>query len=247
MCPEPRVIPAERAEARNWEAFPYFAASYAPTLEDAELGSGEDSPISANLSTPEEDAKRLASVDQQVYTKLQEAEREAQDIARRAYEEGFASGESEGRAFGESQYRVFFQRLETYLEELSAATQLVKQASQEELLALTLTFSEYLAGQQLERSPASIQTLLEAILVAHPLPAAVEGRPAATVFLNPKDLEQLGDRFVDRPGILLQVDAELSRGSIRFETAEGVVDASLERRRERLLELVHRFREQEQP
>lgn len=245
MSPEARVIPADEAEAHAWEAFPYFAASYAPALEESEAGTSEDSPISAKLSTPEEDAQRLASVDQQIYEKLQEAERDAQDIARKAYEEGFASGEAEGRAFGESQYRVFFQRMETYLEELSAATQLVKQASQDEMLALTLTFSEYLAAQQLERSPASILTLLEAILVAHPVPASVEGRAVATVFLNPKDLEQLGDRFVGNPGISLQEDTALSRGSLRFETAEGVLDATLERRRERLLELVQRFREQE--
>lgn len=245
MSPEFRIIPAELAASHAWEAFPYFTASYAQAALESESETSEDAPVGSALSTPEEDARRLASVDQQIYQKLQEAERAAQAIAQKAYEEGFAAGEAEGRNFGESQYRAFFQRLETYLEELSQATRLVQQATVEELLALTLTFAEYLAVQQLERSPESIRTLLEAILVAHPVPAAVDGTPVALVQLNPRDLEQLGDRFSDRPGIRLVEEPSLDRGSVRLETADGVLDSSLERRRERLLDLIHRFREQD--
>lgn len=245
MSPEARIIPADSPAARSWEAFPYFTASYAQSPLEGEGEAPEDVPVSAELSTPEEDARRLASVDQQIYLKLQEAEREAQAIAQRAYEEGFAAGEAEGRNFGESQYRAFFQRLETYLEDLSQATRLVQQASLDEMLALTVTFAEYLAVQQLERGPESIRALLEAILVAHPVPAAVEGSPVALVRLNPQDLEQLGDRFSDRVNLRLVEDPALDRGSLRLETADGVMESSLENRRERLLNLIRRFREQD--
>ena len=39
-------------------------------------------------------------MDQVIFEKLQQAERDALDTARRGYEEGFASGEIEGRQFG---------------------------------------------------------------------------------------------------------------------------------------------------
>ena len=63
------------------------------------------------------------------------------------------------------------------------------------------------------------------------------------VFLNPKDLEQLGDTYVGYQGVTLREDPELSRGSLRLEAAEGVLEATLERRKERLLATLHRCRE----
>ncbi len=240
------VIPASLAETKNVEAFPYFAATFTAPLSIDEEGPGGDEPVSANLSTPEEDARRLASVDQVIFSKLQEAEREAQDIARKAYEEGFASGETEGRVFGESQYRAFIQRLETHLEELSQAATLLAQATEDEDIALSLAFGEYLAAQQIERSPQAIRPLLEAVLESHPFNTPDDGtkeNAAILIFLNPKDLEQLGDTYMGLPGIGLREDPELSRGSLRMEAVEGVLEATIERRRERLLELIHRCRE----
>lgn len=245
MSPE-RIIPAEEAARKQIESFPYFAATYVAVDPLAEAES--DEPIGDRLSTPEEDARRLASVDQQIFEKLQAAEREAQEIARRAYEEGFAAGEEEGRAFGESQYTVYLQRLDADLAELARVASLVEKAAQDELLALALSMAEYLAAQQLDRSAASIQPLLEAILSEHPFPSSDPGNPAAEFMvarLNPRDLEALGDRYGAYPGLRLVSDEELSRGSLRLETAEGVLEATLERRRERLMDLLHRFKEQD--
>ncbi len=243
MCPE-RVIPANEAAHKQIDSFPYFAASYVnANPDDAE---GDDQPIGDRLSTPEEDARRLASTDQVIFEKLQNAEREAQEIARRAYEEGFASGEVEGREFGESQYVVYLQRLDSHLQELSRIAFLAEKATQDEVLALALAMAEYLAGQQLERSPQSIRPLLDNILNSHPFASPDPANPGAeilVVFLNPQDLIHLGDRFIGYPGIRLAGDPALSRGSLRLEAVEGVLEATLERRRERLLELVHRFRD----
>jgi flagellar assembly protein FliH len=238
-----RVIPAQVAKRRQLEGFPYFTAGHASGLR---AGEGDDEPVSASLSTPEEDAARLASVDQIIFERLQQAEREAQEIARRAYEEGFAAGEREGREFGESQYRHHLQRLDATLLELSRTASLVGKASEEELLALVMTMAEYLASQQLDRSPQSVRPLLDTVLSTHALAAAGPGdgtAKALVVFLHPRDLHDLRDTYVGYGGLKLVEDTDLSRGSLRLEALDGVLEATLESRRERLMEALHRFRE----
>jgi flagellar biosynthesis/type III secretory pathway protein FliH len=239
-----RIIPARVAETKEVEAFPYFAATFtAPLTLDDGMFEG-DQPLSAEINSPEEDAKRLASVDQIIFDKLQQAERDANDIARQAYEEGFAGGETEGRTFGESQYGSYMQRLDTHFKELSQSATLLGLATEEEIIALALVFGEYLASQQIELSNQAIRPLLESVLESHPFNAPDSSEHAALViFLNSKDLEQLGDAYIGYPGIALREDLELSRGSLRIEAAEGVLEATLERRRERLLQAIHRCRE----
>jgi len=241
-----RVIPAHLAENRQIEAFPYFAATFTIPLS-AEDGEDDEKPLAADLSSPEEDVQRLASVDQIIHEKLQMAEQQAHEIARRAYEEGFASGETEGRTFGESQFKIYTQRLDSHLAELSKMGSLLGQAAKDEVLALALAIGEYLAGQQIEHSKEGIRPLLDAVLESHPFPTPeAGGQDAATleIFLHPRDLEQLGDHYTGHPGIRLLEDAELSRGSLRVASPEGVLEATLERRRERLMEVLHRFREE---
>ncbi len=239
-----RIIPSGRASEKNVEAFPYFPVDPSLVLEG--MDSGDDEPIGANLSTPEEEAQRLASVDHVIHTRMQEAERHAQGVARQAYEEGFASGEAEGRAFGESLYRSYIQRLDEHLVRLDAFGEHFEQAVRDEILAVALAMGEYLAGQRLGSSNSSTEELLQQLLATHPLrrAAASEDKGAVlTVHMNSQDLDLAGDRFVGYTGIRFVADPELGRGSIRVESEEGVLEATLEQRRERLLELLHRYRE----
>ena len=241
-----RVIPARRVDYGQVEAFPYFAAQFSAPVNEAD--DEDDRPLAAGLSTPEEDAHRLASVDQQIFDKLQQAERDSQDTARRGYEEGFAAGETEGRQFGESQYRAHLQRLEGHLQELSDSLALNRVAAQDEILALALALGEYLAGRQIEGGGASIAPLLASILEARPFPVGAGDSPEATaltVHLNPKDLEELPAVPGAHPGVTVKEDPELSRGGLRIEAAVGVLDASVERRKAKLAELIQTFREKE--
>ena len=241
-----RVIPARRVQERQIESFPYFTAHFSSPLPEA--ADDSETPLGAGLSTPEEDARRLASVDQVIFEKLQQAERDALDTARRGYEEGFAAGETEGRQFGESQYRAHIHRLDDHIQQLSDSLALNRQAARDEVLALALALGEHLAAREISQGAASIGPMLDAILAAHPFPGAQEEAIAAmTVYMNPKDLEDLGDQPRQHPGVTLRGDAELSRGSLRIEAAAGVLDASLERRQARCAELIERFREQDAP
>jgi len=238
-----RIIPAEEVSRVRLEAFPY-TVPVLPAASESE----PDVAMAEALHVEESPEERVAQVDRLIYEKLQHAEMEAQNVARTAYEEGFAAGEREGREFGEAQYRVYLQRLDSHLQELSRAAALVGKAAEDELLALTLGMAEYLAAQQLDQSPQAIRPLLESILNAHPFPAADPTRPGSevvVVYLHPRDLEDLGDRFIGYPGLRLAEDGELSRGSLRMEAVDGVLEATLERRRERLIDQIHRFFEKE--
>ena len=242
-----RVIPAFRARDRQTGSFPYFTAHFSNPLPE-DPGDDSDAPLGSSLTTPEEDARRLASVDQQIFEKLQQAERDALDTARRGYEEGFASGETEGRQFGESQYRAHITRLDGHLKELSDSLALNERAARDEIIALALAIGEHLAGREIAQGAERIGPMLDAILAEHPFPGEAETPDATmTVQMNPKDLEALGPYPQPHPGVTLREDPALSRGSLRFEAASGVLDASLERRQARLMELVQRFREQEAP
>jgi flagellar biosynthesis/type III secretory pathway protein FliH len=240
-----RVIPAGRVEDHRIESFPYFTARFSNPLPDGEDDS--DAPLGSALTTPEEDARRLASVDQVIFEKLQQAERDALDTARRGYEEGFASGETEGRQFGESQFRSHMQRLDGHLQELSDSLALNGRVARDELIALALAIGQYLAGRAIDQDGAGIGPMLDSILAAHPFPGATADAAALTVHMHPKDLESLGAGSQLHPGVTLQADEALSRGSLRVEAATGVLDASLEERQARLMELVQRYREQEAP
>jgi len=185
-------------------------------------------------------------IEQRLMDRLQEAERQAQDIARRAYEEGFASGEAEGRAFGETQYKTYIQRLEEQLVELATTSQLLREALNEELVALALAVGEHLAVQQIEQTPGAVKTMMERILEELPFPlprGRRDGEMPVQVFLNPADLDQLGDHFVGQAGLALLPDGGLSRGSVRIEAPQGVLNGTLEGRRGRLMQLIARMKE----
>ena len=238
-----RVIPAKLAQDRKIETFPYFTAQFSTPLPES--GDDNDTPLAEVLSSAEDDAKRLASVDQVIFEKMQQAERDALDTARKGYEEGFASGEIEGRQFGESQYRAHIHRLDSHLQQLSESLALNQRAAQDEIVALALAIGGHLAGRAINEGEATVRPMLEAILAAHPFPGSQEDTVIAMiVHMNPKDLETLGAHH-DHPGVALREDPELTRGSLRIEAASGVLDASLERRQAVMMELIERFREQD--
>ncbi len=233
-------IPAEDLRDTHLEAFPYFPVD--ATLSRSAYDEGSAS-VASDLGDVDEAGR---PIEDRIVDRLQQAERQAQDIARHAYEEGFAAGEAEGRAFGESQYKAYMQRLEEHLLDLADASATLRTALGEELVALTLAVGEHLAVQQLEQSPAAVRAFMENVLEALPFPlprGRREGEMPMQVFLNSEDMEQLGDHFVGQSGIHLIADPGLSRGSLRIEAPQGILNGTLERRRERLVQLIARMRE----
>ena len=237
-------IRAEDLRDTHLEAYPYFPVDAMMARNTFEEGTDS---VASDLG---DEALAKVPIEQRLMDRLQEAERQAQDIARRAYEEGFTSGETEGRAFGESQYKAYMQRLDEQLVELGSTSLILREALDEELVALALAVGEHLAVQQIEQSPRAVQSLMERILEELPFPlprGRRDGELPVQVFLNPADLEQLGDHFIGHGGLALLADGSLSRGSLRIEAPQGILNGSLERRRERLMQLIARMREDGAP
>ncbi|HEX9009507.1 MAG TPA: FliH/SctL family protein [Holophagaceae bacterium] len=236
-------IKSEDLQDTRLDAFPYFPVDTS-LARNASLEGGEAS-VSDDLEGP---GRPQRSTEERIIDRLQEAERQAQEIARKAYEEGFASGEAEGRTFGESQYVTYIQRLEAHLQELAAATLTLRESLNDQLTALALAVGEHLAVQQIDRSPRAVKTLMERVLEELPFPmprGTREGERPLHVYLNPQDLDQLGDTFIGHGGLALAADPALSRGSVRIEAPQGILDASLERRRDHLMEILGRMKEGE--
>jgi flagellar biosynthesis/type III secretory pathway protein FliH len=81
-----------------------------------------------------------------------------------------------------------------------------------------------------------------------PLPRGRRGgEMPIQVFLNPVDLDQLGDHFTDQAGLALVADTGLSRGSLRIEAPQGIFNGTLERRQEALMQLIQKMRAGETP
>ncbi len=238
-------IKSEDLRDTRLDAFPYFPVDTSLARE-AELEGG-----SSSIADDLEGAGRpQRSTEERLIDRLQEAERQAQEIARKAYEEGFASGEAEGRTFGESQYQSYIQRMEGHLLELAAATLTLREALNDELTALALAVGEHLAVQQIDRSPGAVKALMEGVLEALPFPLPRGTRPGEQpyhVFLNPLDLERLGDLFAGHGGLALAADPSLSRGSVRLEAPQGILDATLERRRGHLMNMLAHLKEEDRP
>jgi flagellar assembly protein FliH len=237
-------IRAEDMRDVNVEGFPYFPVDAMMARNATE--DGMDS-VAFDIG---DGALSQVPLEQRLMDRLQDAERQAQDIARRAYEEGFASGEAEGRTFGESQYHSYIERLQEHLEEMASATLILREALNEELVALSMAVGEHLAVQQIDQSPSAVKALMEGILEELPFPlprGRREGELPVQVFLNPADLEQLGDHYLGHAGLALVADGSLSRGSLRIETPQGILNGSLERRRERLMQLFERMKEDGAP
>jgi flagellar biosynthesis/type III secretory pathway protein FliH len=233
-------IRAEDLQDTRLEAFPYFPVDVTQPLGLFDEGSGS---VASDLDGG--DLSRVP-IEQRLVDRIQEAELQAQDIARRAYEEGFSSGEAEGRALGENQYKAYTQRLEEHLVELASTSLLLREALNEELVALALAIGEHLAIQQIEQSPGAVRAMMERILddLPFPLPRGRrEGEMPVQVFLNPLDQELLGDHFVGHPGLTVAADGGLSRGSLRIEAPHGIFNGTLEHRRDRFMQLIARMQE----
>lgn len=237
-------IRSEDLRDTRLEAFPYFPVD--AMMAQGSFEEGTDS-VASDLG---DEALSKVPIEQRLVDRLQEAERQAQDIARRAYEEGFTSGEAEGRSFGESQYKAYMQRLDENLVELGATSLILREALNDELVALALAVGEHLAVQQIEQSPRAVRSLMERVLEELPFPlprGRRDGELPVQVFLHPADLEQLGDHFIGHGGLALLADGSLSRGSLRIEAPQGILNGTLERRRERLMQLIARMKEDGAP
>ncbi|HUX24160.1 MAG TPA: flagellar assembly protein FliH [Burkholderiales bacterium] len=149
-------------------------------------------------------------------------------LHQQAHEEGYAAGHREGSARAAAETL----RLQQILAALAEESRQFDQRVADELLGLSLRIAKQVLQQALKLRPEVIVPLVNEVLGQLPL-----ARQRACLILHPEDAAlvrlALGERLGQSGWDIIE-NAEISRGGCRLEAAECEIDASLERRWQRV-------------
>ena len=154
---------------------------------------------------------------------------QAEQLRRQAHAEGFAAGHQEGRAQAAEQ----LQRLQDIVQALTEEARRFDQSMAEELLALALALCKQIMREAIKVRPEAILAVVNEVLG----PSSLSGQRAHLI-LHPLDAalvrEILGERLA-QSGCQIIENAQISRGGCRLEAQEREIDATLERRWQRVV------------
>ncbi|MGP1675541.1 MAG: flagellar assembly protein FliH [Burkholderiales bacterium] len=153
-------------------------------------------------------------------------------LHQQAHEEGYAAGMREGseRAAAETL------RLQSIVAALAQESRQLDQGVADELLALGLAISKQVLRHALQLHPELILAVVNEVLGQLPL-----AHQRARLILHPEDAtlvrQSLGERL-QQSGWEIIENGEISRGGCRLEAAECEIDATLERRWQRVVDAI---------
>lgn len=153
-------------------------------------------------------------------------------MQQQAHEEGYTAGHREGsdRAAAEAL------RLRQIVAALTEASQQFDQRVADDLLELGLAISKQVLRHALKLRPELILAVVNEVLGQLPL-----AHQRARLILNPEDAVlvrlSLGERLKQSGWEIIE-NAEISRGGCRLEAAECEIDATLERRWQRVADAI---------
>jgi flagellar assembly protein FliH len=149
-----------------------------------------------------------------------------------AHDEGYAAGHCEGseRVAAEAQ------RLQQIVAALGEESRQFDQRVADEVLGLALAISKQILRQALKLRPELIVAVVNEVLGQPPL-----AQQRARLILHPEDVTlvrlALGERLKQSGWEIIE-NAEISRGGCRMEAAECEIDATLERRWQRVIDAI---------
>lgn len=236
-------MPTETFNLREFgQAAPKAAASAKPGQEGQTKGAPPKAPPVAPLDdgfmplmlgTKQEDPRVVAQ--RQADQTLTEARAQAEDIRRKAYDQGFAQGQEDGLAAGRAKIEAASDNLGRALAALDQATDGVLATLEPEIVALVLAASEALWGMEGAVSPEAVRRVAAAAIAAAGEVAELK------VAVSPADYKQvesfrpqLLERFNHLKRLEVAVDESLSAGGCLVTSVHTRVDATLETRRDRI-------------
>lgn len=150
-------------------------------------------------------------------------------LHQQAHEEGYAAGHAEGSALAAAEA----QRLRQIADALAQESRQFDQRVADDLLALSLEIAKQVLRQALKLRPELILALVNDVLGQLPL-----SRQRACLVLHPEDATlvrlNLGERLAQSGWEIIE-SADIGRGGCRLESAECEIDATLERRWQRVV------------
>jgi flagellar assembly protein FliH len=155
-----------------------------------------------------------------------------ESLQQQAREQGYADGHREGTA----QAGAERQQLQLILAALSEELQQFDQRVADDLLGLALTISKQVVRQALKLHPELILTVINEVLGKLPL-----SHQRARLVLHPEDAmlvrKNMGERLQQSNWDIVE-SGEMARGGCRLDAVECEVDATLERRWQRVVDAI---------
>jgi flagellar assembly protein FliH len=154
---------------------------------------------------------------------------ELERLQQQARDKGYADGHREGSEQAAAERRQLQQIVTALSEELQQFDQRVA----DELLGLALAVSKQVVRQALNLHPELILAVVNEVLGKLPL-----AHQRARLFLHPEDAtlvrQTLGERLKQSDWEIIET-TDIARGGCRLDTAECEIDATLERRWQRVV------------
>jgi len=154
-----------------------------------------------------------------------EAARKLDQARRDAYTEGLAAG----RQQAEEQFRPAVQGLAQTLESLARLRESIREETLQDLVHLAVSIAARVIHREVAVDPDALSGLIQAAL------AKLQAREISRVRVHPtmealvrKLLEQSGAHTAAAKHLVLAPDPNLKPSEVFFETAQGILDASVE-------------------
>lgn len=179
---------------------------------------------------------------EQLHGIVQSAEKEGfdkgyQDGLHQGRDEGYKAGQQQGLSEMRSQLMADQKRFNDLAKALLAPVEDQDQRLESLLLTMVERLAEAVVRRELATDPADIRALVRRAVSVLP-----SGPDKLRIYLNPEDLERVESYTREQPGWHFIADAEMAAGGVRVETDDSVVNDSVERR---LQEVLERFLQQQ--
>ena len=158
-------------------------------------------------------------------SRLRSVEREAQERAQAAFQEGSQQGDAAARRQISGQTDAMLQRMARTIEEISGLRQRGRHEAETDIVKLALAIARRILHRELTIDPEAILGLVKASL------DKLDVRELHRIRVHPENAAQLEKHF-DRMGLprrlAVTADASLERGAAILDTDHGSLDASVE-------------------
>lgn len=173
---------------------------------------------------PDQSDPELARAVLAQQARIEALEREVEQRARKAHQEGFNEGQTAGARQAAAQLEPVLAKFADSIRELASVRKRYFSEAEEDAVKLALAVARKVLHRELSVDPDSLLGVVKAAF------ERVDARDVHRIRLNPED-QPLVQRHLARAGLPPQIelaaDASLERGGLMIETSRGCLDASV--------------------
>jgi flagellar assembly protein FliH len=206
-----RLAPSVGTQQFNWQT-----ASIPPASRPVPLVFAE---VAAHLRGAGDPAQQIEA--RELHLPSVSAER-LEAIEHRAYGEGYARGEADGRLEAARQLDETTLGFASTVQELSSLRVGIMRRADRELIHLALAMAERIIRREIRQDPTIFLAMARAAI------ERLGGRAAAVVHLHPLDYDAVVEIMPDRGGLDVVSDGAIDRGGCLIRSTLGTIDAGVD-------------------